>query len=71
MSSFKETLEQKTKEAEEIMSGIHSRMPVIVAFEDIDLWLNEGKVYKKTKDSLQVLGSHKQMTLDDISDINP
>lgn len=53
------------------MSGIHSRMPVIVSFEDIDLWLDEGRVYKKTKDSLEVLGSHKQMTLDDISDINP
>lgn len=36
-----------TKEAEDIMSGIHSRMPVIVSFEDIDLWLNEGRVYKK------------------------
>ena len=60
-----------TKEAEDIMSGIHSRMPVIVSFEDIDLWLNEGRVYKKTKDSLEVLGSHKQMSLDDISDINP
>ena len=60
-----------TKEAEDIMSGIHSRMPVIVSFEDIDLWLDEGRVYKKTKDSLEVLGSCKQMTLDDISDINP
>ena len=60
-----------TKEAEDIMSGIHSRMPVIVSFEDIDLWLDEGRVYKKTKDSLEVLGSHKQMSLDDISDINP
>lgn len=36
-----------------------------------DLWLDEGRVYKKTKDSLEVLGSHKQMSLDDISDINP
>lgn len=60
-----------TKEAEDIMSGIHSRMPVIVSFEDIDLWLDEGRVYKKTKDSLEVLGSHKQISLDDISDVNP
>lgn len=60
-----------TKEAEDIISGIHSRIPVIVSFEDIDLWLDEGRVYKKTKDSLEVLGSHKQMSLDDISDINP
>ena len=53
------------------MSNIHTRMPVIVSFEDIDLWFNEGRVYKKTKDSLEVLGSHKQISLDDISDINP
>ena len=46
-------------------------MPVIVSFEDIDLWLDEGRVYKKTKDALEALGSRKQMTLDDVSDINP
>lgn len=56
-----------TKEAEEIMEGIHSRMPVIISKEDIDLWLEEGKVYKKTKDPLEkeILSPYVQLSLFD------
>lgn len=56
-----------TKEADEIMKGIHTRMPVIVAKEDINLWLKEGRVLKKTKDILEkeILGPYVQLSLFD------
>lgn len=56
-----------TKAAEEVMKDIHARMPVIIAKEDIDLWLEEGKVYKKTKDPLEkeILSSYVQLSLFD------
>ena len=56
-----------TKKGEEILQGIHSRMPVIISSQDIDMWLEEGKVHKKTQDALEkeILSSYVQLSFFD------